>query len=155
VARAVGVGAELAVIEAASSTLPPVGERLAAGQSRATLVHGDFHLGQIVHLDGALRLIDVDDVGFDDPAWDLARPAAWFTVGVLAPEAWSALVAAYVAEGGPALPSADDLWARLEPFARALTIQTAAQAVVNAHRESRPLDEVELLFVRACERMVG
>src|SRR6185503_10428733 len=94
-----------------------------------TLVHGDFHLGQLVRHAGRWRLIDVDDLGTGDPAWDLARPAAWFAAGVLDPAGWAALLAGYRAAGGPAVPPDGDPWPVLDPFARALTVQTAALAV--------------------------
>ncbi|MGP4109605.1 phosphotransferase family protein [Streptomyces sp. 4N509B] len=67
------------------------------------LCHGDFHLGQLVRLPlhGPRReewlLIDVDDMGLGDPAWDLARPAAWYASGLLAPEDWHRLLTAYLA----------------------------------------------------------
>lgn len=51
--------------------------------------------------DGAWRLIDVDDLGLGVPAWDLARPAAWYAAGLLAPEDWLCFLDAYRAAGGP------------------------------------------------------
>lgn len=72
-----------------------VPDRLAPGGPRL-LCHGDFHLGQLVRAPGSVppqkslssppapwRLIDIDDLGLGDPAWDLARPAAWFAAGIL------------------------------------------------------------------------
>ncbi len=114
-----------------------------------TLVHGDFHLGQLVRHRGALRLIDIDDIGLGDPAWDLARPAAWFAAGVLDPAEWAALVAGYRAGGGPAIPPAGDPWPVLDPFARALTAQIAALAVVNGD-----LDVAET-YVACCRRIAA
>jgi len=113
-----------------------------------TLVHGDFHLGQLVRRAGGWRLIDVDDLGLGDPAWDLARPAAWFAAGVIAPETWAEFVAGYRAAGGPAVPADGDPWPVLDPFARALTAQIAALAVVNGH-----LDVAEA-YVACCRRIV-
>lgn len=116
------------------------------------LTHGDWHLGQLVHRDG-WRLIDVDDLGVGDPAWDLARPAAWYAAGLLDPAVWQRFLGAYLGSGGPALGDGDP-WARLDVPARALTVQLAAVAVLNAFRESRELDEVEHSLVESCNRIV-
>ncbi|MEQ4718562.1 phosphotransferase [Nonomuraea sp. B19D2] len=119
----------------------------------ALLTHGDWHLGQLVHRDRWL-LIDVDDLGVGDPAWDLARPAAWYAAGLLEPAVWERFLGAYLASGGPALGRGDDPWRRLDLPARALTVQLAAVAVVNAQREGRELDEVEQSLVETCNRIV-
>ncbi|MGW5423002.1 phosphotransferase [Streptomyces sp. NPDC003943] len=124
------------------------------------LCHGDFHLGQLVRPGGGphWRLIDVDDLGLGDPAWDLARPAAWFAAGLLAPEVWARFLGAYEAAGGPATagPGGDpgsDPWSRLDVPARALTVQTAALAVAKSTAEGRPLDEVEDVMIDTCARI--
>jgi hypothetical protein len=114
-----------------------------------TLVHGDFHLGQLVRHAGRWRLIDVDDLGTGDPAWDLARPAAWFAAGVTEPAEWAAFLAGYRAAGGPAVPPDGDPWPVLDPFARALTAQIAALAVVNSD-----LDVAEA-YVACCRRIAA
>jgi aminoglycoside phosphotransferase (APT) family kinase protein len=113
-----------------------------------TLVHGDFHLGQLVRHAGRWCLIDVDDLGVGDPAWDLARPAAWFAAGVLTPVEWAAIVAGYRAGGGPAIPADGDPWPALDPFARALTAQIAALSIVNGD-----LDVAET-YVACCRRII-
>ncbi|TDC87580.1 aminoglycoside phosphotransferase family protein [Nonomuraea deserti] len=125
----------------------------ATGPLPGLLTHGDWHLGQLVDRDGWL-LIDIDDLGVGDPAWDLARPAAWYAAGLLDPDIWARFLGAYQASGGPALGQGDDPWQRLDVPARALTVQLAAVAVVNAERESRELDEVEHSLVEACNRIV-
>ncbi|NUR83695.1 MAG: phosphotransferase, partial [Nonomuraea sp.] len=117
------------------------------------LTHGDWHLGQLVERDG-WRLIDVDDLGVGDPAWDLARPAAWYAAGLLEPAVWDRFRGAYLASGGPALGDGADPWRRLDLPARALTVQLAAVAVVNAAGEGRELDEVEHSLVESCNRIV-
>ena len=99
------------------------------------------------------RLIDVDDLGVGDPAWDLAWPASWFAVGLIGASEWSGLLAAYAAAGGVALPTAGDPWDVLDPFARAATVHRAASAVIRAEEEGRGLDEAEDAFVEACVRM--
>jgi aminoglycoside phosphotransferase (APT) family kinase protein len=114
-----------------------------------TLVHGDFHLGQLVGLDGSRRLIDVDTVGVGDPAWDLARMAAWYLAGVIPSRAWTMFLTTYTAAGGPAVRPGADPWPTLEPYARLLAAQTAAVAVVK-----QDLDTAEA-FVAACRRMLA
>ncbi|WP_078954952.1 phosphotransferase family protein [Streptomyces griseus] len=125
-----------------------------AGSGRADLCHGDFHLGQLVRdFRGDWRLIDVDDAGLGDPAWDLARPAAWFAAGLLPGEAWARFLGAYEEAGGPATGA--DPWARLDLPARALTVQTAALAVAKSTAERRALDEVEDVMIDTCARIAS
>ncbi|XYH93090.1 aminoglycoside phosphotransferase family protein [Sorangium sp. So ce1128] len=149
------------------------------GERSDVLVHGDFHLGQVVHQTGAraastgasgspdareaprgglcgggFRLIDIDDLGVGDPAWDIARPAAWYAAGLLPPEAWWRFLSAYRASGGCAVPAEGDPWPALDVAARALAVQSAALAVAAASRDGRPLDDVETALVDACRRMV-
>lgn len=124
--------------------------------SPGALCHGDLHLGQLVRHpgpDGPWLLIDIDDLGAGEPAWDLARPAAWFACGLLPPDAWSRFLHAYRAARGPALPAAGDPWPVLEVPARALTVQTAALSVAKSLVGNRPLDEAETAIVDACDRM--
>ncbi|WP_243741273.1 phosphotransferase [Streptomyces sp. 8K308] len=123
-------------------------ERVLAGAraepARLALCHGDFHFGQLV-ADPAggdgLLLIDVDDLGVGDPAWDLARPAAWFAAGLVPEPDWRRFLAGY----GVAEPWPD--W--LDGPARALTAQLAARALLTG----RPLSEEGAAFVDACRRI--
>ncbi|GAA2396893.1 aminoglycoside phosphotransferase family protein [Nonomuraea africana] len=148
VAAMPGDGAAQRVVRRAHAALPepePV-PRL--------LTHGDWHLGQLVRRDDRWLMIDVDDLGTGDPAWDLARPAAWYAAGLLEPELWSRFLDSYLASGGPALDPGDP-WARLDLPARALTVQLAAVAVAHAEAEKRELDDVEQSLVQSCGRIVG
>lgn len=115
------------------------------------LTHGDWHLGQVGWATGGdLRLIDIDDLGFGDPAWDLARPAGFWAAGLLADQDWDQFLTAYRRTGGPAVPSAGDPWPRLELPARATVVLAACRAV--AHPRPGEDDAVEALL-EACARM--
>ncbi|MFB8772794.1 phosphotransferase family protein [Streptomyces broussonetiae] len=140
------------------STLPAWARAQAPMPDTATLCHGDLHLGQLVRHpapDGPWRLIDVDDLGVGVPAWDLARPAAWYACGILLPEEWDRFLTAYRAAGGPAVPADGDPWPALDVPARAVTVQSAARAITKAAQEGRPLDEVEQAMVDACGRIAA
>ncbi|MBW8797170.1 MAG: phosphotransferase [Streptomyces sp.] len=154
---ATGAHPAAAPVLRAWSALPPWARAEAPVPDRPrTLCHGDLHLGQLVRYpapDGPWRLIDVDDLGVGDPAWDLARPAAWYACGLLPPDEWSRFLGAYRAAGGPAVPQDGDPWAALDVPARALTVQTGARYLAKAIAADRPLDTVEQSLIDACARM--
>lgn len=149
-------GAAERVIREAFASLPAWvrGEAPAPPPPRPALIHGDWHLGQLVRMpDGAWRMIDIEDLGVGDPAWDLARPAALFSAGVLPPADWARMLAGYTAAGGPAVPPGVDPWSRLDIPAQTLAIQIAATCVISARTEGRPLDGFEDALVDACSRI--
>ncbi|GIJ47019.1 aminoglycoside phosphotransferase [Virgisporangium aliadipatigenens] len=140
-----GGGVRAAIVKAAYASLP-AWCRGSAPQPRSMITHGDFHFGQLVETRHGWRLIDLDDLGVGDPVWDLARPAAWFAAGVLPEGGWERFLTTYREHGGPAV--GEDEWVDLDGPARALTVQTAALAIVNGD-----LDVAEV-FVGGCRRIV-
>ena len=116
-----------ATVRRAAAELPPEVWRAGSPDRPATLVHGDWHLGQLGRLPGSEPwvLIDIDDLGVGDPAWDLARPAGFWAAGLVPDDDWVTFLEAYRGAGGPAVPPGDP-WQVLEPFARAAVVQAAA-----------------------------
>ncbi|ULE34914.1 phosphotransferase family protein [Mycobacterium sp. IDR2000157661] len=114
-------------VRRAAAGLPDAAWRVGSPDRPATLVHGDWHLGQLGRRDAHAPwlLIDVDDLGVGDPAWDLARPAGLWAAGLIPDAHWAQFVDAYRGAVGPALPDGDP-WPVLEPFARAAVVQAAA-----------------------------
>ena len=140
--RAVATARGNSVVRRAAAELPSQAWRAGSSERPSTLVHGDWHLGQLGRRSATepWLLIDVDDLGVGDPAWDLARPAGFWAAGLIPDDDWTLFLDAYRDAGGPALPSGD-LWPVLEPFARAAVVQAAA---------NHPDDE---LLIAACVRM--
>ncbi|WP_246007291.1 phosphotransferase family protein [Actinomadura pelletieri] len=151
-----GHGPAADVVRHAFATLPAwirgEGEEPPGAPER--LIHGDWHLGQMVRApDGRWRLIDIEDLGVGDPVWDLARPAALYSAGVLHPDDWGRFLDAYTDAGGPAVPAGGDPWTTLDVPARSLAIQIAATCVISAERGNRPLDGPEQAMIDACGRI--
>ncbi|MDP9841837.1 phosphotransferase family protein [Streptosporangium lutulentum] len=156
VARLDGDSAAELVVRRALTCLPdldaePAGESFSESFS---LAHGDWHMGQMVRTPDEWILIDNDDLGVGDPAWDLARPAAWFAAGLLEPEVWHRFLGAYRAAGGRAVPPDGDPWDRLNLPAQATTVQLTAGLVATARREGRPMGEAEQTMIDACLRII-
>ncbi|MFI7587538.1 phosphotransferase family protein [Spongisporangium articulatum] len=141
-------------VRQAAGRLPEAALRAEAPGRPHAVVHGDWHLGQLGRLDGGWRLLDVDDVGLGDPAWDLARPAGFWAAGLLPDVDWRAVVDAYRAGGGPAVPARGDPWPALEAVAAAAVVQAAAAGLVHAGRSGTGLEEVDEVLVEACARML-
>lgn len=118
--------------------------------TRTTLVHGDWHLGQLGRWPGstAVRLGQpeasaLDALGVGDPAWDFARPAALWSVGLLPDAGWHALLAAYSDAGGPA-PVAGQTWDALEHPARCLVFRLAVQELLRSGPQPSPIAQALL-----------
>jgi aminoglycoside phosphotransferase (APT) family kinase protein len=139
--RAVDSAREHEIVRHAAAGLPAEAWRPGSTDRPSTLVHGDWHLGQLGRRpDGPWLLIDVDDLGVGDPAWDLARPAGFWAAGLIPDADWTVFLDAYRGADGPALAPGNP-WPVLEPFARAAVVQAAA---------NHPDDE---LLIAACARM--
>jgi aminoglycoside phosphotransferase (APT) family kinase protein len=154
--RAAGPHPAAAPVLRAWAGLPPWARAEAPMPDATTLCHGDLHLGQLVRHpapNGPWLLIDVDDLGVGVPAWDLARPAAWYACGLLPPDEWLRFLTAYQHAGGPAVPATGDPWPALDVATRALTVQTAALAIAKSVAAGYPLDEVQQAVIDACDRM--
>lgn len=137
------------VIRAAAQALPPRAWDPSPRDRPATLVHGDFHLGQLGQLAGGpWQLIDIDDLGFGDPAWDLARAAGFWAAGLIPHADWQDFIDGYRGGCGPALPGTGDPWDVLEPLARGAVVHAAA---VGARY---PGDESQVELLAACRRMI-
>jgi Phosphotransferase enzyme family len=132
-----------ATVRRAAAALPDAVWRAGSPGRPATVVHGDFHPGQLGRQGppAPWLLIDVDDLGRGDPAWDLARPAGFWAAGLIPDADWVAFIDSYRDADGPALPAGDP-WPILEPFARAAVVQAAAH---------HPDDDT---LLAACARMV-
>jgi len=139
-----------AAMRRAAAALPDDVWRAGSPDRPATLVHGDWHLGQLGRRTSGEPwvLIDVDDVGIGDPVWDLARPAGFWAAGLIPDDDWSTFLAGYRVARGPALPPGDP-WSVLEPFARAAVVHAAASGL--AHGDT---DETQQVLLAACERML-
>jgi Phosphotransferase enzyme family len=139
--RAVDIARDHEVVRRAAAELPAEAWRSGSTDRPRSLVHGDWHLGQLGRRsNGPWLLIDVDDLGVGDPAWDLARPAGFWAAGLIPDADWTVFVDAYRDAGGPGLTPGDP-WPVLEPFARAAVVQAAA---------NHPDDE---RLIAACARM--
>lgn len=130
------------VLRHAAVGLPDAVWRAGSPDRPLTLVHGDWHLGQLGRKGPSAPwvLLDVDDLGIGDPAWDLARPAGFWAAGLIPDDDWALFVDGYRDAAGPALPDGDP-WPVLEPYARAAVVQAAAH---------HPDDE---MLRAACARM--
>ena len=118
--------------------------------TRRTLVHGDWHLGQLARTPDGLRLLDIDDLGVGDPAWDLSRPAGFWAAGMLDDAAWDTFLDAYRDAGGPAVPAQGDPWPDLDLPARcAVFVATVRALTIQPAHSEQPADAL----LEACSRM--
>lgn len=144
-----GGAADPAVVRAAAASLPDAVWRAGSPDRPATLVHGDWHLGQLGRRTTAAPwvLIDVDDLGVGDPAWDLARPAGFWAAGLIPDDDWATFLDAY-RDDGPAVPAGDP-WPVLDLFARAAVVHAAASGLIHGDT-----DDTQQALLVTCERML-
>lgn len=158
------------VVRQAAAALPAQAREPGPTGRPVALVHGDWHLGQLGRLGrpsvpggrggvprpGRLLLIDPDDLGVGDPAWDFARPGALLAAGLLPPHHWQCFVDAYRDAGGPALPAGPaEPWPAVDAVARAGVVQGAAAVVARAIRAGRPLEHADRRLVAACRALAA
>lgn len=119
-----------------------------------TVVHGDWHLGQLIApAADAWRLTDVDELGIGDPVWDFGRLAALRGLGVVLEEEFRIFLDAYWAAGGPALrPAGDSGWADLDAVAAAHVVAMAASRLA---RPDRHPDDLTGELLRICGQLAG
>ncbi|WP_344084438.1 phosphotransferase family protein [Luedemannella helvata] len=152
-------GRAQAVVAAAWRTVPDWARGDAAPPGPLTVVHGDWHLGQLVARDGGWRLIDVDDLGVGPPVWDFARLAALRALGVVLEDEFRGFLDAYWAAGGPALRpgggTAEDPagWTALDAVTRAAVVSMAAKRA-GAPAGGYP-DALEGHLLRACAQIAA
>lgn len=110
------------------------------------LLHGDWHLGQLGRTAAGWCLLDPEDLGLGDPAWDLARPAGFWAADLLSDADWREFLDGYRASGGIAIPPNGDPWPALDLPAR------CAVFVAAMHPEAHSPDTARAL-ADACRRM--
>ena len=114
----------------------------------SSAVHGDFHLGQLGLWQSGWRLIDIDDLGLGDPAWDLARPAGFWAAGLVADGDWEAFLDGYRDAAGPAVPADGDPWPPLDLPARCAVHVAAVRVLTRPRTATSPPR-----LLAACRRM--
>ena len=110
------------------------------------LLHGDWHLGQLGRTGTGWCLLDPEDLGLGNPAWDLARPAGFWAADLLSDADWQEFLDGYRAAGGIAIPAVGDPWPVLDLPAR------CAVYVAAMHPEAHDQDTAQAL-AEACRRM--
>lgn len=150
--RAQGPGWPDALRELGERLLSEVGKAGGRHTGReATVVHGDWHLGQLAGTPDGWRLIDVDDLGLGDPAWDLGRPAGFWAAGLLDDAAWDELLGAYRGARGRGVPESGDPWGALDLPARC-AVFVATVRELRRQDEGHRSDTAGSLLA-ACRRM--
>jgi hypothetical protein len=129
-------------------------ELVAQPTARRHLVHGDWHLGQVAQTDDGWRLLDVDDLGLGDPAWDFGRPAGAWAAGMLDEPSLTALLDGYRQAAGPALPPTGDPWPRIDLPARC-SVVIALYGLLRDRPAGVEAEQLVGNLVGACARMAA
>lgn len=145
--------AEKKTLLAALATLPRLGSTC-WHMHTTSLIHGDWHPGQVARSGHELKLIDSDDVGLGDPMWDLARVAGWSLAGVISNEVWNTFFSHYAAARLLNKQQIETVWQNLELPARAAAILSAATGMLHAEKEQRELEDYEKELLESCQRIV-
>ena len=148
------------IVEAAWRTLPAWVRGGGPAPGPVAVVHGDWHVGQLVAPRGVgWRLADVDDLGTGPLVWDFARLAALRALGVVREDEFRRFLDSYWAAGGPALrpgsgTTADPAsWAALDAVAQAAVVSMAARRLASPARTFPDALDHDLL--RVCARLAA
>jgi aminoglycoside phosphotransferase (APT) family kinase protein len=143
------------VVRAAWRTLPAWVRGGEPAPGPVGIVHGDWHLGQLVAPPGdGWRLADVDDLGSGAPVWDFARLAALRALGVVREDEFRGFLDAYWAAGGPALRRSAG-WDALDAVARAQVVSAAARRLGHPDAHRRYPDGLNGELLRVCARLAA
>ena len=128
---------------AGDPALAALGHRLADEAAahrgtQSTLIHGDWHLGQLGRIGDRWLLLDPDDVAVGDLWWDLARPAGFWAAGLLHDDDWREFLHGYA--------PAEDPWPAVDLPARCAVFVAAVRARLHSEPTADSL-------LSACERM--
>ena len=144
--------AERSLILEASQTLPHF-SCSSWNLSQNSIIHGDWHPGQMVYFENRLVFIDIDDVGLGNRMFDLAKPAAFFLSGLLESNLWNEFRESYENSCQMAKVNRDHFWKDLELPARASVIQSAITALAHASESDRKLADFEAELIKTCQRV--
>jgi hypothetical protein len=125
------------------------GAAVRAASNSKGVIHGDWHLGQLVKFGGEWVHLDPDDLGLGPPAWDLARAAAFWALGIIGSAQWRLFHGAYretLAAHATAAPAEDVC----HDSGRLIIVLLAAKASVRAACSGNRLENPGVDALRLC-----